>query len=164
MDDGHYGPNAGKVEEVGEEPTVTSQAGIDLIKEFEGCELKAYYCPAGILTIGYGHTGPDVLLGMTITLEKAEALLVEDLHYFEHEVRKLINVPLKQQEFDAIVSFTYNVGAGNLSSSTFRRRMNNGDSKPQCFREEFMRWVNGPNGPLPGLVRRREAEIELATS
>ena len=175
-----------QVEPVGEEPTVTSQAGIDLIKEFEGCELKAYYCPAGILTIGYGHTGPDVLLGMTITLEKAEALLVEDLHYFEHEVRKLINVPLKQQEFDAIVSFTYNVGAGNLSSSTFRvntcehlgfrqfrhpvtashnvRRMNNGDSKPQCFREEFMRWVNGPNGPLPGLVRRRDAEVELATS
>ena len=101
---------------------------------------------------------------MTITLDKAEALLVEDLHYFEHEVRKLINVSLKQQEFDAIVSFTYNVGAGNLSSSTFRRRMNNGEKKPQCFREEFPKWVNGSNGPLPGLVRRRDAEVELATS
>ena len=134
MDDGYYGPNAGKVEEVGEEPTVTSQAGIDLIKEFEGCELKAYYCPAGILTIGYGHTGPDVLLGMTITLEKAEALLVEDLHYFEHEVRKLINVPFKQQEFDAIVSFTYNSRRWqSVQSSTFRRRMNKGESKATVF-------------------------------
>lgn len=101
---------------------------------------------------------------MQISEEQAEKYLVEDLQYFEHEVRKLITVHLKQQEFDATVSFTYNVGEGSLQSSTFRRRINKGDSKPQCFREEFMRWVNGPNGPLPGLVRRREAEIELATS
>ena len=101
---------------------------------------------------------------MTITLEKAEQLLVEDLHRFEDAVCRLIEVPFTQHEFDATVSFTYNVGEGSLQSSTFRRRINKGDSKPQCFREEFMRWVNGPNGPLPGLVRRREAEIELATS
>ena len=101
---------------------------------------------------------------MTITLERAEQLLVEDLHRFEHAVRTLIEVPFTQHEFDATVSFTYNVGEGSLQSSTFRRRINNGENKPQCFREEFMRWVNGPNGPLPGLVRRREAEIELATN
>ena len=91
-------------------------------------------------------------------------MLVEDLQYFEHEVHKLINVPLLQQEFDAIVSFAFNVGAGNLQSSTFRRRMNNGENKAQCFREEFPKWVNGANGPLPGLVARRDAEVELATS
>jgi lysozyme len=101
---------------------------------------------------------------MQISAEQAETFLVEDLQYFEHEVRKLIEVHLKQQEFDAIVSFCYNVGAGNLSSSTFRRRMNAGDNKADCFREEFPKWVNGSNGPLPGLVRRREAEVELATS
>lgn len=100
---------------------------------------------------------------MTITLEKAEALLVEDLHSFEHAVRKLIEVPFTQHEFDATVSFTYNVGEGSLQSSTFRRRINNGEQKSRCFREEFMRWVNGPDGPLPGLVRRREAEVDLAT-
>ena len=101
---------------------------------------------------------------MTITLEKAEQLLVEDLHRFENAVRKLIQVSFTQHEFDATVSFTYNVGEGSLQSSTFRRRINKGDSKPQCFREEFPKWVNGSNGPLPGLVRRRDAEVELATS
>ena len=168
MDDGHLRSQlAGKVEEVGEEPTVTSQAGIDLIKHFEGCELKAYPDPGtggDPWTIGYGHTGPDVRPGMTISLERAEALLVEDLHRFEHAVRTLIEVPFTQHEFDATVSFTYNVGEGSLKSSTFRRRINNGENKAQCFREEFPKWVNGANGPLPGLVARRDAEVELATS
>ena len=84
------------LEEVGEEPTVTSQAGVDLIKSFEGCELKAYVCPAGVLTIGYGHTGPDVTPGMKITQAEAERLLKQDLHHFEDEVSWLIAVPLTQ--------------------------------------------------------------------
>ena len=125
--------------------------------------LDAYICPAGILTIGYGHTGPDVYRGLTITEEKAEQLLVQDLHRFERAAREQIAVTLTQHEFDAIVSFTYNTGEGALSSSTFRRRMNAGDNKATCFREEFPKWVNGSNGPLPGLVRRRDAEVELAT-
>ena len=125
--------------------------------------MKAYKCPAGIWTIGYGHTA-GVSAGMQISEAQAEKYLVEDLQYFEHEVRKLITVHLKQQEFDAIVSFTYNVGSGNLSSSTFRRRINGGDNKARCFCEEFPKWVNGSDGPLPGLVRRRDAEVELATS
>lgn len=135
-----------------------------MIKEFEGCELTAYYCPAGILTIGYGHTGGDVKPGMTITIAEAEALLVKDLVRFEKSVSDLINVELTQHEFDATVSFTYNVGSGALQDSTFRRRINNGEMKGQCFREEFPKWVNGANGPLPGLVRRRDAEVALATS
>ena len=101
---------------------------------------------------------------MTITLERADAMLVEDLHRFEHAVRTLIEVPFTQHEFDATVSFTYNVGEGSLKSSTFRRRINKGENKARCFCEEFPKWVNGAEGPLPGLVRRRDAEVDLATS
>ena len=125
--------------------------------------MEAYYCASGVLTIGYGHTGDDVFRGLKITEERAEQLLVEDLQYFEHEVKRLIDVHLEQQEFDAIVSFTFNVGSGSLQSSTFRARMNNRENKATCFREEFPKWVNGANGPLPGLVARRNAEVELAT-
>ena len=101
---------------------------------------------------------------MVITEQQAETLLREDLKYFERAVSELIDVSLLQQEFDATVSFTFNCGKGALQDSTFRRRMNNGEHKPTCFREEFPKWVKGPNGPLPGLVRRREAEVQLATS
>jgi len=149
---------------VGDEPTVTSQAGVDLIKSFEGCQLKAYVCPAGVLTIGYGHTGPDVKQGMQITEAYAEELLRQDLKRFEDAVKQIIQVSLRQQEYDAIVSFAFNVGASALEHSTFARRMNAGDNKVTCFKEEFPKWVNGSDGPLPGLVRRRQAEIDLATS
>lgn len=147
---------AGKVTE----PTRTSQAGIDLIKSFEGLELSSYYCSSNVLTIGYGHTS-GVYEGQTITEYDAEELLRKDLLWFEQEVRRLINGPLTQNEFDAIISFTFNVGSGALSNSTFRRRMNTGDDKAMCFREEFPRWTNGG---LFGLVRRRDAEVRLATA
>ena len=81
--------------------------------------------------------------------------------WFEQEVCRLINGPLTQNEFDAIVSFTFNVGSGALSDSTFRRRINTGDDKATCFQEEFIRWNSGG---IPGLIRRRDAEIALATS
>jgi len=117
-----------------------------------------------VLTIGYGHTGSDVTTGMTITESEAEALLRKDLQRFEASVRTLISVRLTQHEFDATVSFAFNVGAGALEQSTFRRRINSGENKSACFREEFPKWVNGSSGPLPGLVRRREAEVQLAIS
>ena len=117
-----------------------------------------------MLTIGYGHTGSDVTPGMQITEEYAEELLRLDLKRFEDAVERIIKVWLTQHEYDAIVSFAFNVGAGALEHSTFARRMNGGDNKTTCFKEEFPKWVNGSNGPLPGLVRRREAEVELATS
>ena len=154
---------AGKVEE-GSNPTRTSQDGIDLIKSFEGLELTSYIDAVGVLTIGYGHTGSDVYQGQVITEQQAEDLLKKDLQRFEKDVSRLIEVPFTQHEYDATVSFTYNVGSGALTDSTFRRRINRGDNKELCFREEFPKWVNGNNGPLPGLVRRREAEIELAVS
>ena len=134
---------------------------------FEGCRLTAYPDPGtggDPWTIGYGHTGPDVYPGVTITQAEADHLLKQDLKRFEDAVNKLIEVPFNQNEFDATVSFTYNCGAGALESSTFRRRINAGEDKATCFREEFPKWVNGGNGPMPGLVRRREAEVQLATS
>ena len=115
------------------------------------------------MTIGYGHT-QNVEVNQTITETDAEELLRKDLMWFEQEVSTLIVPALTQHEFDAIVSFTFNTGSGALSDSTFRKRINNGENKAQCFREEFPKWVRGPNGPLPGLVRRRDAEVELATS
>ena len=145
----------------------TAEPGLDLIKHFEGCRLTAYPDPGtggDPWTIGYGHTGPDVYPGVTITQAEADHLLKQDLKRFEDAVNRLIEVPFNQNEFDATVSFTYNCGAGALESSTFRRRINAGEDKATCFREEFPKWVNGGNGPMPGLVRRREAEVQLATS
>ena len=98
---------------------------------------------------------------MRITEEEAEALLVKDLKRFEDAVNRLITVELTQNEFDAIVSFAFNCGNGALEESTFRRRINSGEDKALCFRQEFIRW---DSGGLPGLIRRRNAEIELATS
>lgn len=113
-----------------------------------------------MLTIGYGHT-TGVYEGQTITEHDAEELLRKDLMWFEQEVSRLINGPLNQNEFDAIVSFTFNVGSGALADSTFRRRMNTGEDKALCFQQEFIRWNSGG---IPGLIRRRDAEIALATS
>ena len=98
---------------------------------------------------------------MTITEAEAEALLVKDLKRFEDAVNRLITVDINQNEFDAIVSFAFNCGNGALEESTFRRRINSGEDKALCFAEEFPRWNNGG---LPGLVRRRADEVELATS
>lgn len=145
----------------------TSPAGLDLIKEFEGLELTAYPDPGSggdPYTIGYGHTGPDVYPGLVISIAFAEKLLEADLEKFENAVNDLIDVKLNQSEFDALVSFTYNTGAGALKESTLRRRLNNGEEKCPVFQQELPRWVNGANGPMPGLVRRRKAEVELACS
>ena len=140
----------------------TSELGQQLIRFFEGVELTAYVCPAGVLTIGYGHTGSDVYEGQQITQAVANQLLRDDLERFEQAVQKLITVPLTQSEFDATVSFAFNTGEGALAESTFRKRINAGEDKTICFQQEFPKWVNGSSGPLPGLVKRRDAEIRLA--
>lgn len=143
----------------------TSPAGIELIKDFEGLVLKAYPDPGtggDPWTVGYGHTGPEVQPGFVINIEQADALLKEDLVKFEEAVSKLITVGLNQYEFDALVSFTYNCGWFALEDSTLRRRLNAGEAKCPVFKEELPKWVNGGNGPMPGLIRRREAEVELA--
>ena len=140
--------------------TKISAKGLALIKEFEGCRLTAYICPAGVLTIGVGHTGPDVKSEMTITQSEADQLLAQDVGRFEKAVTELINVPLKQQEFDALVSFAFNCGAGALERKHLRRRLNAGEEKPKA-QEELPRWTSGG---MAGLVRRREAEVKLANS
>ena len=151
--------------EGGSAPKTTGKTGTlgrELIKHYEGCRLDSYLCPSSIWTVGVGHTGPDVGPGMHITQAEADRLLAGDLKRFEKTVTDLITVPLDQCEFDALVSFTFNTGSGALQESTLRKRLNKGDPKSAVFAEELPRWVNGANGPLEGLVRRRDAEVRLA--
>ena len=136
-----------------------SENGINLIKRFEGCRLKAYRCPAGVLTIGYGHTGSDVSNGMVISQEKAENMLKMDLTVHCNNVSKLVKVPLTQNQFDALVSFEFNVGYGALSTSTLLRLLNQG--KYTEASKQFERWVYAGGKPLEGLKKRRIAEKEL---
>lgn len=138
-----------------------SDAGIDaMLKKFEGCRLKAYRCPAGILTIGYGHTSaagdPQVVEGMTITQEQALEILHCDLIKYEKGVAELVKVQLTQNQFDVLVDFAYNAGVGALAKSGLLRAVNAGnfDAVP----DELMKWTKGGGKVLPGLVRRRQAE------
>jgi len=102
-----------------------SQEGLALIKKFEGCELKAYKCAAGVPTIGYGSTA-GVSMDMEISQERADALLLEDVAGFEEEVNKAVEVPLEQNQFDSLVAWTFNLGGSNLRSSTLLKVLNEG--------------------------------------
>lgn len=135
-----------------------SDDGIDLIKQFEGCRLTAYLCPAGVWTIGYGHTG-SVNKGDAIDEDEADILLRADLRRFERSVSKLVGVPLSQGQFDALVSFAFNLGGGALQRSTLRQKLNRGDYDGAA--EQFMKWTRAGGRVLAGLVRRRQAEYEL---
>ena len=144
----------------------TSNTGITLIKSFEGLELTSYPDPGtggDPWTIGYGSTS-GVHPGMTITAEEAEEMLVRDLQSFERSVSDIIPIALSQPEFDALVSFTYNVGAGALASSTLRRRLLADEPRCQVYQEEMLRWNKGGSGVMPGLTRRRQEEADLACS
>lgn len=140
-----------------------STRGIDLIKKAEGERLTAYVCPAGVLTIGVGHTGPDVKRGQTITAAQSDALLRKDLAHFEVAVAKAVKVPLTQNQFDALVSLVFNIGAGNFASSTLLRKLNAGDYAGAAA--QFGAWNKGRVGGkltvLPGLTTRRKAEAAL---
>ena len=138
-----------------------STKGLGLIKEFEGCELKAYFCPARILTVGFGSTGPHVKPGMTITEAEAEALLLNDLVRFEKAVNELVKVPMTQGNYDALVSFTFNCGEGAFAESTLLKELNEGKDPNAVAKAQLPRWTNGG---LAGLVRRRAAEVELFCS
>lgn len=131
----------------------------DLIKEAEGLELKAYLCPAQVWTIGYGHTGDDVWPGLTITLPEAEALLTSDLERFEGYVNKHVKVALSQNQFDALVSFVYNVGAQAFIDSTLLKKLNAGDYEGAA--DQFPRWNKSKGRVLNGLVKRRDKERKL---
>jgi lysozyme len=137
-----------------------SQGGLDnLLKKFEGCKLKAYRCPAGVCTIGYGHTSaagtPEVTDGMTITQAQADDILKRDIVKYEISVMDLVKVPLTQNQFDVLVDFAYNAGVGNLKSSTMLKKINSGNL--DMVPSELMKWTKGGGKVLPGLVRRRQA-------
>ncbi|MAW81122.1 MAG: hypothetical protein CMI63_12865 [Parvularcula sp.] len=141
----------------------TSENGVELIKRFEGLELEAYQDIAGIWTIGYGHTGPDVEPGMKISEREAEEMLRRDLKPREQAVESAVKVPLNQNEFDALVSFVYNVGASAFRGSTALKRLNKGD---RAGAADALTWwnkatVGGVLREVMGLTRRRAAEKAL---
>lgn len=141
----------------------TATKGIELIKEFEGLRTTAYKCPAGVWTIGYGHTGAvdgkPITSGMKITAAKATELLRGDLAKFEAAVNSYVKATLTQNMFDALVSFSFNVGAGALKTSTLLRKLNAGDYDGAA--DEFLKWNKAGGVVLNGLVRRRKAERTL---
>ena len=134
-----------------------TQNGLNLIKRFEGFSSTVYICPAGYPTIGYGHVvKDDEDFSAGISEAQAEALLRQDAAIAERGVLRLINVPLTNGQFDALVSFTYNLGGGALQRSTLRRKINREEHAE--VPEQFMRWVWAGGRKLKGLVRRRQAE------
>ena len=138
-----------------------SPAGIHFIKQFEGLRLKAYKCAAGVWTVGYGNTGPDVGPTTEITSAEAEKRFINTLFNVEYEVKDRLKVQVNQNEFDALVSFTYNIGINAFSSSTLLKLLNSGATK-QIVASEFFRWVKGSDGnPIEGLRIRRAKEKEL---
>lgn len=130
----------------------------DLIRRFEGLRLKAYLCPAGIWTIGYGHTA-GVRAGQVIDEIAAELLLDADLKYIAVQLSPLIRVPVSEGQAGAMLSFAFNVGVGAFRRSTLLRYLNEGKYANAAY--EFRRWTKAGGRDLPGLVRRREAEEAL---
>lgn len=143
-----------------------STNGIALIKRFEGLELKAYQDSVGVWTIGYGWTQPvdgrKIGPGMVIDQATAERLLKCGLVQYEQGVNQLVKVIITQGQFDALVSFAYNLGLRSLSTSTLLRKLNAGDM--QGAADEFGKWVNAGGVRLNGLVKRREAERKMFLS
>ena len=140
-----------------------SNNGLNLIKQFEGLRLAAYDDGAGVWTIGYGTikypNGARVKKGDKITQAQADQYIANDVATFERSVNMLVNVPLTQNQFDALVSFTYNLGATNLSASTLLKKLNTKDYKGTSA--EFQKWNKAGGKVMTGLVRRRKAEMEL---
>ncbi len=136
----------------------TSERGIALIKQFEGCKLKAYKCAAGVWTIGVGHT-LNVKDGDTITQKRADNLLAIDLAATEITVERNVKPKINQEMFDALVSLAFNIGVGHFVSSTVLRECNSCDYVAAA--DGFTLWNKGGGKILPGLVKRRAAERQL---
>lgn len=146
----------------------TNRRGIALIQQFESCRLRAYLCSAGVPTLGWGSTGPDIHLGMTWTQEQADERFEYDLQRFERDVESLLTFEPSSNEFSALVCFAYNAGVSALAQSTLLRKFNTGDIAGAA--DEFLRWnkakdkKTGTRVPVAGLTRRREAERDLFLS
>lgn len=135
-----------------------TRAGLSLIKQFEGCKLEAYLCPAKIWTLAWGKT-TNVKRGDKCTQEQADAWLLAEYDKFDAAVRRMLNIHLTENQIGALVSFAYNVGTGSLKSSTLLRKINVGDLRGA--EKEFARWNKAGGKELAGLTRRRAAEAKL---
>lgn len=135
-----------------------SQNCVDLVKEFEGCRLDAYLDIVGVPTIGYGHI-EGVKLGDEISQQEADLMLIHDLQEKADDVSKLIHYEVTQDQFDALVSFAYNLGVGALAGSTLLKIINAGS--PGAAADQFLRWDHAGGVEVAGLTRRREAEKAL---
>jgi len=135
-----------------------SEEGLALIKKFEGCELKAYRCPANVLTIGYGHI-KGVKEGDQITKEEANYMLQEEMIEYEGYVNDMVDVELNQSQYDSLCAWVYNLGPTNLQSSTLLKVLNEG--KYNEIPQQIKRWNKAGGEVLDGLIRRREAEALL---
>ncbi len=135
--------------------------GLALTEQFEGCRLTAYQDQVGVWTIGYGHTGPEVCAGLTVTPEQASALLQKDVSSAAEFVNKAVTVALTQEEFDALVDFVFNLGAGAFAKSTLLRVLNAGDFAAAAA--QFAVWDRAGGAVVAGLLRRRQAETALFT-
>ncbi|WP_293925467.1 lysozyme [Sphingobacterium sp. UBA6320] len=144
----------------------TGQRGLDLIKSFEGWFSKPYLDPIGIPTIGYGFTyylpsrKKVTMLDNQITMPQGELMLKDILTNYENDVKRLVKKPLNQNQFDALVSFTYNLGATNVGKSTLLKKVNVNPNDP-TIKDEFMKWDKAGGKVFSGLVRRRKAEADL---
>ena len=144
-----------------------NEQGLALIKEFEGCRLEAYLCPAGVPTIGYGHT-KTAKMGMVITEARAETLLRDDLKDAEAAVNRLVTTPINENQFSALVSFVFNIGAsvalggepGAFDRSTLLSLLN-ANAEMDIVANQLLRWNKAGVRELPGLTRRRQAERAL---
>lgn len=160
---GYYGKTrfSGDVFEVG--MSMTGE-GLDLIKRFEGCRLEAYKCPAGVWTIGYGSTyyedGTDVKQGDKITKERADKLFLSIVSGFESDVRNAVKSDITTNMFNALVSFTFNLGVENLNKSTLLKKVNTNPYDP-TIADEFAKWNKAGGKVLKGLIERRKSEAEL---
>jgi lysozyme len=147
------------------EDLVLSRAGANLVKHFESCQHKAgpdryaaYKCPAGVVTIGWGTTR-SIKMGMVWSLAQCNAAFTEDMRVYESSVKRLVKVRLTQWQYDALVSFCYNCGAGNLEKSTLLKKVNAKDFDGAAL--EFHKWCKAGGKKLAGLVRRRASEALL---
>lgn len=158
------GPYAGwmvESDQLVKEVRQVSATGLALIKRWEGYRSLAYLCPAKVWTIGYGHT-KTVKPGMKITIDQAEKLLRKDLVVFEQAVVRLVQVPLSQNQFDALVSFTFNVGTNAFANSTLLAALNRKNYPAAA--DQFLRWSKVGNTTLKGLLDRRIEERKLFLS
>lgn len=139
-----------------------SEQGIQLIKKFEGCRLSAYKDVVGVLTIGYGHTGPDVTHGLKISQAMADTILVDDLKHVEACIMSCVSFNITQTQFDALCSFIFNVGASAFRHSHLLLKLNTRDIEGAA--NEFLRWDRAGGRIIPDLSRRRQAERSLFLS